>query len=188
MLDLDRFKDVNDSLAIKLAMSYYKKLPYVCANESVHQILFVGWAAMNLLCWWKETLTSVPSIIWQKISCNCRQFPSILPNGRDVIIGASIGVSLYPMVIHQKILLQQGRCSNVSGQSQWVAVVSGISPMNQPNGRTTNLSEVRLRRAIELNELRVYFQPQMDILPIGIIGAEALVRWQDPNCGFNRPD
>jgi EAL domain-containing protein (putative c-di-GMP-specific phosphodiesterase class I) len=48
--------------------------------------------------------------------------------------------------------------------------------------------EMRLRRAIELNELRVYYQPQVNIATGQIVGAEALVRWQDPEEGLIPPD
>jgi EAL domain-containing protein (putative c-di-GMP-specific phosphodiesterase class I) len=48
--------------------------------------------------------------------------------------------------------------------------------------------EVRLWRAIEKQQLRVYFQPQLDINSGQIIGAEALVRWIDPIHGFITPN
>lgn len=38
--------------------------------------------------------------------------------------------------------------------------------------------EIRLRQAIELGELRVFFQPQVDVETGEILAAEALVRWQ----------
>jgi len=47
--------------------------------------------------------------------------------------------------------------------------------------------EDRLRRAIKQQELRVFYQPQIDIISGCIIGAEALVRWQDPIEGLILP-
>jgi len=47
--------------------------------------------------------------------------------------------------------------------------------------------EVRLRKAIKQQELRVFYQPQMDIASGRIVGAEALVRWQDPVEGLIPP-
>jgi EAL domain-containing protein (putative c-di-GMP-specific phosphodiesterase class I) len=46
---------------------------------------------------------------------------------------------------------------------------------------------VRLRRAITQGELRVYYQPQVDIASGRIVGAEALVRWQSPTEGLIPP-
>lgn len=45
-----------------------------------------------------------------------------------------------------------------------------------------------LRRAIQNNELRAYFQPQINAITKEIIGAEALVRWQHPELGLLQPN
>jgi len=47
--------------------------------------------------------------------------------------------------------------------------------------------ENKLRRAIERNEFIVYYQPKVDINTWQIVGAEALVRWKDPQLGLISP-
>jgi EAL domain-containing protein (putative c-di-GMP-specific phosphodiesterase class I) len=47
--------------------------------------------------------------------------------------------------------------------------------------------ETRLRGAIDQQELRVFYQPQVDIISGRIVGAEALLRWQDPTEGLISP-
>jgi EAL domain-containing protein (putative c-di-GMP-specific phosphodiesterase class I) len=47
--------------------------------------------------------------------------------------------------------------------------------------------EASLRKAIRLNQLRVFYQPQVEIYSGRIIGAEALVRWFDPEHGMISP-
>jgi diguanylate cyclase (GGDEF)-like protein len=47
--------------------------------------------------------------------------------------------------------------------------------------------ENRLRTAIERGELHLHFQPQIDISAGEIVGAEALLRWQDPDRGLIAP-
>jgi EAL domain-containing protein (putative c-di-GMP-specific phosphodiesterase class I) len=47
--------------------------------------------------------------------------------------------------------------------------------------------ETRLRRAIKQQELCMFYQPQIDIASGLIVGAEALVRWQDPTEGLIPP-
>jgi len=47
--------------------------------------------------------------------------------------------------------------------------------------------ENNLRRAIEREELRVYYQPKIDTTSKQIVGMEALVRWQHPELGFISP-
>jgi EAL domain-containing protein (putative c-di-GMP-specific phosphodiesterase class I)/FixJ family two-component response regulator len=50
------------------------------------------------------------------------------------------------------------------------------------------VTEEELLRAIEKDELVVYYQPQIDFKSGKIVGAEALVRWQDPDRGLIFPD
>ncbi|MGG0656826.1 EAL domain-containing protein [Rummeliibacillus pycnus] len=53
--------------------------------------------------------------------------------------------------------------------------------------RNTALIEAHLRRAIEKNELMVYYQPQIDLETEKITSFEALLRWQNPKFGFVSP-
>ncbi len=46
---------------------------------------------------------------------------------------------------------------------------------------------MKLRHAIHHGELRVFYQPQVDIASGRIVGAEALVRWQSPAEGLISP-
>ena len=48
--------------------------------------------------------------------------------------------------------------------------------------------EQELQRAIEQGELRVYYQPAVDLSSGTMVGAEALVRWQHPERGLLTPD
>ena len=47
--------------------------------------------------------------------------------------------------------------------------------------------ESELARAVELDELRLYYQPEVDLVTGRIVGAEALIRWQHPTRGLLNP-
>ena len=49
-------------------------------------------------------------------------------------------------------------------------------------------TENALHRALERDELRVYYQPIVELGGVHLLGAEALVRWQHPDRGSSRPD
>ncbi|HEV7715718.1 MAG TPA: EAL domain-containing protein, partial [Steroidobacteraceae bacterium] len=48
--------------------------------------------------------------------------------------------------------------------------------------------ERRLRAALDENEFRLYYQPQLEQRTGRIVGAEALLRWHDPQRGLLAPD
>ena len=50
------------------------------------------------------------------------------------------------------------------------------------------LMETRLRKALELDYFELYYQPKVDPKSLEIIGAEALLRWNDPDLGMVPPD
>ena len=48
-------------------------------------------------------------------------------------------------------------------------------------------TEAALRRAIEREEFRVYFQPEVSVETGAIVGVEALVRWEHPDAASSAP-
>jgi diguanylate cyclase (GGDEF)-like protein/PAS domain S-box-containing protein len=62
-----------------------------------------------------------------------------------------------------------------------------FTPAMNDKGAGWLILEVELRRAIEGAELRVFYQPQIDVRSNQIVGVEALVRWQHPTRGLIAP-
>jgi diguanylate cyclase (GGDEF)-like protein/PAS domain S-box-containing protein len=188
MLDLDRFKDVNDSfghqigdvLLQKVALRLRQRIPI---SDTICRL---GGDEFTVLIEGNTDIQDIDHMAEEILRLLATPFH--LPNGREVVVGASIGISLYPE--HGSTaedLLQQ------ADAAMYRAKASGRSCFRYFSDELTQAAEhrldleIRLRRAIELNQLRVYFQPQMDIATNRIIGAEALVRWQDPERGLITP-
>jgi diguanylate cyclase (GGDEF)-like protein len=71
-----------------------------------------------------------------------------------------------------------------SGKAHWCMFTSELEASAQARMRT----ESELERAIDGEELRVYFQPLVDARSHKMIGAETLLRWQHPTRGLVFPD
>ena len=188
MLDLDRFKDVNDSFGHQIGDVLLQEVAVrlrkrIRASDTICRL---GGDEFTVLVEGNPDISVIDHMAEEILQL--LTVPFHLPNGRDVIVGASIGISLYPE--HgdtPEDLLQQADAAMYRAKASGRSCFRYFSDeLTQAAERRLDL-EVRLRRAIELNELRVYFQPQMDIFTNRIIGAEALVRWQDPNCGLIAP-
>jgi diguanylate cyclase (GGDEF)-like protein len=185
MLDLDRFKDVNDSfghlagdellqqVADKLT-SRLRGADTVCRlGGDEFTVLLEDIAHAEDAARLADTLIADLSEPWR------------LSHGGEVRIGASVGISLFPQHGNTATeLLQQADAALYQAKAEGRSRFKYFSDALTRAARERIELEARLRRAIVRNELRVYYQPQMDILSGRIIGAEALVRWQDPEHGL----
>jgi predicted signal transduction protein with EAL and GGDEF domain len=107
----------------------------------------------------------------------------------NVHIGASIGISLYPQHGDRpEILLDNADAALYFAKKQGRGCFAYFSNELTQVAHERIALENRLRLAVEQQELRIFYQPACDIITGRIIGAEALVRWQDPTVGLIFPD
>jgi diguanylate cyclase (GGDEF)-like protein/PAS domain S-box-containing protein len=189
MLDLDRFKDVNDSyghaagdeLLCQVAASLAARLrgadivarlggdEFIVLLENIGALEDAGQVAHQII----ESLSHP----WQ------------LSNGVEVRVGTSIGISIFPE--HgggTEELLQHADAALYQAKKEGRACFRYFSEQLTRAARERIRLEARLHQAIEREELRVYYQPQIDMQSGRIVGVEALVRWQDPLAGLIGPN
>ena len=106
-------------------------------------------------------------------------------DGHQVHISASIGIAIYPgdgetideLLRHADIAMYQVKALGKNGHSFY------HNSMLDASHQKIAL-EQSLRKALELNELEMYYQPQLDVTTGRIIGAEGLMRWNHPQRGL----
>jgi predicted signal transduction protein with EAL and GGDEF domain len=119
---------------------------------------------------------------------NALSEPWQLAKETEVRIGASVGISLYPDHGNTpEQLLQQADTALYHAKSEGRGCFKYFSESITHDARTRMDIEVRLRRGINDGELRLFYQPQVDVSTGRVVGAEALVRWQDPINGLIPP-
>ena len=189
MLDLDRFKNVNDSFGHlagdQLLQLVAKRL--TTRLRDIDTVARLGGDEFTVLL---EDISHPEDAarIAQEIITDLGE-PWHLPNYGEVLIGASIGISLYPQYGDTpELLLQQADTALYKAKESGRNRFAYFSHEFTQAARERIEIEARLRRAIVQNELRVYYQPQIDIASGAMVGAEALVRWQDPLDGLIAPD
>ncbi|EAZ99790.1 EAL domain-containing protein [Marinobacter sp. ELB17] len=106
----------------------------------------------------------------------------------EVFVGVSIGISLYPEAgISMDQLIQNADIAMYHVKARGKDGYRFYSEsMNIDTANRLSL-ERDLRQALENNELRVYYQPQVCAKSGRIVGLEALVRWQHPDRGLLYP-
>ncbi|MDD5113584.1 MAG: EAL domain-containing protein [Methylobacter sp.] len=188
MLDLDGFKHVNDSFGHLLGDQLLQQVAERLALRlrGVDMVARLGGDEFTVLLEdlaHEDDAARVAEAIIDDLS-----EPWQLPDVGEVRIGVSIGISLYPQHGDSpEMLLQQADTALYHSKAAGRNRFSYFSDELTVAARQRIDMEARLRRAIVQNELRVYYQPQVEMNSGRIVGAEALVRWQDPTEGLIPP-
>ena len=114
--------------------------------------------------------------------------PLFVVGGHELYVTASIGISVHPEdgADAQELLKSAGSALYRAKQSGGNNYQFYTADMNERALHRLAL-ENKLRWAIERNEFRVYYQPQVSIGTGRVTGMEALVRWQHPEMGLVSP-
>jgi diguanylate cyclase (GGDEF)-like protein len=115
--------------------------------------------------------------------------PLILEDNSEVLMTASIGISIYPQDDRDigKLLLLANKAVNHARQRGGNIYEFFRSTFNFEFHNHLAL-ESSLSYALERNELQVYYQPRVNISTGNIVGAEALLRWRHPEKGMISPN
>ncbi|WP_147652103.1 sensor domain-containing protein [Vulcaniibacterium gelatinicum] len=109
--------------------------------------------------------------------------------GEEFSITASIGIARAP--VHgdrPHVLIQNADLAMYDSKRRLRNSWQGFSGALAEQQLQRLQMETHLRRAIENDELRLVYQPQVDLVSGRIVGAEALIRWRNPVLGEMRPD
>jgi len=188
MLDLDRFKSVNDSLG---HLAGDELLQQVAARitarlRDVDMVARLGGDEFIVLL---EDIAHPEDAarVAEEIIADLSK-PFCVEQGEDIQISASIGISLYPQHgDNPALLMDNADAALYQAKDAGRGCFAYFSEDLTIAARERIALESRLRRAIEQQDLRVFYQPQVDIISGRIIGAEALVRWQDSIEGLIPP-
>ena len=113
----------------------------------------------------------------------------VVISGREVAVGASVGIALYP----DDAATTENLCK-AADSAMYRAKVSGRGTFAFYTANITEqihehvVLDSALRRALERDELRLLFQPVIAAGGRTLVGAEALLRWQHPQRGLLGPD
>lgn len=186
-LDLDNFKEINDSLGHAAGDQLLKAVPRrlkSCLRES-DTIARIGGDEYNILLPHANHEEDIVTIAGKIISTF--QQPFMIDN-HSLHISTSIGISLYPSDgADAETLLKNADAAMYIAKKQGRNNFQFYNPAM--NTRTLERMTLinSLRRAIKSGELVVYYQPMISIDTGQIHCAEALVRWQHPEMGLLQP-
>ena len=112
----------------------------------------------------------------------------LMLDGQEIFVTASIGVALCPADADgvDKLIESAELAMYQAKQEGRNTVQLYVPQQNQRRGASLG-TESKLRRALERDELQLDFQPKVNIATGAVAGAEALVRWRNPELGLVSP-
>jgi diguanylate cyclase (GGDEF)-like protein/PAS domain S-box-containing protein len=187
LLDLDRFKIINDSLGHsfgdKLLTAVAQRLNRVVRDTDT--IARLGGDEFVLLL--AEVAESGDvGLLAARILRDLAE--PYLIEGREVALGASLGISLYPRDSNDgATLIRNADIAMYRAKQEGGGTFSFFAP--EMNQRAMEAMEIEsaLRLALEREEFTLYYQPKVDLESGRISGCEALIRWQHPTRGVVSP-
>ena len=187
-IDLDRFKNINDSLGHpagdELLVALTRRMEAHLQGEGILGRL--GGDEFLLILEDLQRPEDAAGIAKNLIGLLDQPFH--LHGGHEVFVGASFGISLFPddgtsateLIQHADVAVYQAK---ESGRNTFAFYTPALTQV--ANDRLD--MEARLRHALALGEFLLHYQPQIDFQSGELIGCEALVRWNSPLQGLVSP-
>lgn len=182
-IDLDRFKQVNDSMGhapgdMLLRQVASRFLKNMRPNDIVARL---GGDEFVVAAHCSEGRKSASRIAQRLLDALTSPFEI---EGQEVFVGASIGISMFAGDAQTKELLFQNADiamyrAKSGGRSNYCFFEAEMS--DEAKLRMT--LEHSLRRALERDEFELHYQPRVNLRTMQVVGIEALIRWNHPQLG-----
>jgi diguanylate cyclase (GGDEF)-like protein len=187
-LDLDMFKNINDSLGHALGDKLLQKVA-LRINQCIRDEDTLSRLGGD------EFVLIIGSL---KIKSDINQFaenilalfttPFVI-DGHEVFIGVSIGISVFPEDGREAdSLLRNADAAMYRAKAEGRNNSQFYTPDLTRNAGERLSMETYLRHALENNELVLHYQPQYSLVTGQMVAVEALIRWLHPEHGLIYPD
>ncbi len=187
LLDLDHFQSINDGLGHTVG-DQLLKLVGERLRETVGSgvtLARLGGDEFGVLAEGCEQVGQAATLA-QTLLERMRE-PFVFDDQR-LFVGVSIGISLFPSDAQSAAQLLRnadaalGKAKH-NGRACYALYTEELTAHAQHRVETAG----ELRRALEQQELRVFYQPVHDLFSGQLVGVEALVRWEHPTRGMVSP-
>jgi len=187
VLDLDRFKLVNDGLGQEAGDALLKIVARRLATcvRSIDTVARLGGDEFVVIMTDVESEHRVAPLTRRLLDTIAQ--PMMVWN-REIVATTSIGIALYPKdAEHASFLLKNADVAMYRAKEQGRNNMQFYTAELNTSTLARLELDTALRRAVERDELVLYYQPKVELQRGQVIGAEALIRWHHPVLGMISP-
>ena len=186
-IDLDRFKNVNDSLGHHIGDELLKQVSLALIDKVRDGDTLARLGGDEFILLLENVDGQYGSTIVAEKLMSVFEQPFIVV-GHELFVTCSVGISLFPgdgvdlnmLIRNADVAMYQSKAHGRNAYRFYSAEMMG-------EGIERLRMESMLRRSIEKNEIFLNYQPQIEIQSGRLVGVEALVRWQHPELGMVPP-
>jgi diguanylate cyclase (GGDEF)-like protein/PAS domain S-box-containing protein len=186
-IDLDRFKEVNDSLGHEpgdmLLREVGRRLQRNLRPNDI--VARLGGDEFVVVAHCSQGSDSAERIV-EKLFAALAAPVDIA--GQEVFIGASIGISMFPQDgTTKEVLFQNADTAMYRAKAAGRKTYRFFEEEMSVEAKTRMTLEHSLRRALDGNQFELHYQPRIHLKTMAIVGMEALIRWNHPQLGQVSP-
>lgn len=187
LLDLNRFKQVNDTLGHAIGDSLLVEIAKRIQGLLKNKDILARYGGDEFVI----TLTNIvhpreAAKFAEKI-IRVIEEPVVI-NGQEIFVSTSMGISIFPSdgETTEQLVNRADKAMAFSKQNGRNGFSFYFDDLHTDTKRVL-LLDTELRKAIENRDFTLHFQPKIETKSLQLIGVEALVRWQNDKMGFVSP-
>ncbi|HEY6873867.1 MAG TPA: EAL domain-containing protein [Geobacteraceae bacterium] len=186
-LDLDRFKEVNDTLGHSAGDELLKAvagrlLACVRRTDTVSRLGGDEFVLILSSVHRDEDIAAIAQKIQDELA------EPLLLGGQEIFCTCSIGIAVYPVDGEDvDTLLKNADIAMYQAKEQGRNTYQFFSREMNVKAVERLVLETGMRHALEREEFFLFYQPQVNLATGRIFGMEALLRWRHPDLGFLSP-
>ena len=186
LLDLDRFKDINDTLGHGIGDEVLR-IVASRLNSGIRDSDTISRIGGDEFC---AIIEGAERVVAENIALKLANViePPFQVNGHTLQVGTSIGIAVFPQDgMTPELLIQHADVAMYEAKYKGLKVASYHEDMDKHRFEDMQLS-VELRDGIDSGEFEAVFQPKLDLRSGEPCGCELLTQWHHPRFGIILPE
>jgi len=187
IVDIERFKAINDAYGRQAGDELLRQLAdrIKSAGPDPTRVARIGPDHFAIVSTDVENEDDVGRLTEQRLAA-CLS-PAFRSDGRELRLSARVGIAMYPGDgDHAEALFANAEAALKKAKATGERYLFFAPAMTERIHENLSL-ENKLREALEKEEFVLHYQPKVDVENRGIVGVEALIRWQSPELGLVPP-